>query len=234
MTGPDAEFAAVAERAEAALGHSFADRDLLRTALTHSSIADSPNYQRLEFLGDRVLSLVVATRLYETFPDEPEGLLNRRFTALVRQDTLAAVAHESELEELIIIEAGAELDGTRSAPAVLADVCEAAIGALFLDGGLAAATSFIERHWGRKLECAPLAAKDAKTALQEWAQHRGLSLPAYEVVERRGPDHDPEFEISVHLDGHPEQRGTARSKRAAEQAAAAAMLEAVGAADDLS
>lgn len=217
------------EHAERALGYRFADRDLLLAALTHGSIAGTLNYQRLEFLGDRVLALLIATRLYEVFPDEPEGLLNRRFTALVRGETLAEVAHEAGLDELMRLEAAAEQDGARQASAVLADVCEAVIGALYLDGGLSCAAEMIDRHWGRRLEDAPMAAKDAKTALQEWAQERSLGLPEYRVIGRTGPDHSPEFEVEVRVQGQSERRGRAGSKRGAEQEAAAAMLDAVDA-----
>ena len=220
------------ERAETALGHRFADRKLLLAALTHGSLSESVNYQRLEFLGDRVLALVIATRLYETFPDEPEGLLNRRFTALVRRETLADVAREAGLDALVRLEAAAEQDGARQTPALLADVCEAVLGALYLDGGLACATTLIDRHWTRRLETNEIAAKDAKTTLQEWAQGQGLGLPAYRMVERSGPDHDPEFVVEVRVSGLGKERGRAGSKRAAEQAAATALLAAAGSGAD--
>lgn len=220
------------EGAETTLGHRFADRNLLLAALTHGSLSESVNYQRLEFLGDRVLALVIATRLYEAFPDEPEGLLNRRFTALVRRETLAEVSHEAGLDELVRLETAAEQDGARRMPALLADVCEAVLGALYLDGGLASATALIDRHWTKRLETAEIAAKDAKTTLQEWAQGHGLGLPDYRMVGRSGPDHDPEFEVEVRVGGLGKERGRAGSKRAAEQAAAAALLAAAGAGTD--
>jgi len=216
------------ERAETALGHRFTDRKLLLAALTHGSLSENVNYQRLEFLGDRVLALVMATRLYETFPDEQEGLLNRRFTALVRRETLAEVAQEAGLDTLVRLETAAEQDGARRTPALLADVCEAVLGALYLDGGLDCAAAVINRHWAKRLATAEIAAKDAKTALQEWAQGNGLGLPAYRMVGRSGPDHDPEFEVEVRVSGLGKERGRAGSKRAAEQAAAAALLASAG------
>jgi len=217
------------DRAEQVLGHRFRDAGLLQTALTHSSAGEGSNYQRLEFLGDRVLALVIADRLYRAFPEEPEGGLNRRFTALVRAETLAEIAGEVGLAELVRAETGGAAKGEALPPAVLGDICESAIGALYLDGGLEAAAAFIHRHWAERLRAGPATAKDAKTALQEWAQARGLALPGYRVVAQHGPDHAPDFEVAVAVAGYGEIRGRGGSKRAAEQEAAAAMLEALGA-----
>lgn len=213
------------DRAQAVLGHRFSDPGLLQAALTHPSVAGPVNYQRLEFLGDRVLGLVIAAWLYESFPQEPEGKLNRRFSALVRREALAEVAGETGLDGLIRLEAGAESEGARKLPAVLADVCEAVIGALYLDAGLAAAEAFVTAHWAARLKAGPAVYKDAKTTLQEWAQGRRLPLPAYRVAERRGPDHSPEFVVAVSVEGVGEAQAAGTSKRLAEQAAAAAMLE---------
>jgi len=229
MSGASESADAVIEQGEGILGHRFGDPALLRMALTHSSTGERANYQRLEFLGDRVLGLVIADWLYRTYPEEPEGGLNRRFTALVRAETLAEISGETGLDRLIRADTGGESAGTTLTPAVLADVCEAAIGALYLDGGLAAASDFIERQWRPRLKAGPAMDKDAKTALQEWAQGRGLALPGYRVVAQHGPDHQPDFEVAVALSGYGEVQGRGPSKRAAEQAAAAAMLEAVGA-----
>ncbi len=216
---------ALAER----LGHAFADPGLLREALTHQSAvpnrgAAAASYQRLEFLGDRVLGLVVAELLLARFPDEPEGDLARRLAALVRRESLSVVAEELALGRFVIL-ARAEIEaGEDSNPALLADACEAVIGALYLDGGLGPARAFITRFWTPLLEAAPAPPQDAKTALQEWAQGRGLPLPGYREVEREGPDHEPLFHVEVAVEGQPPARGEGRSKRLAEKAAAAALL----------
>lgn len=207
-------------RAAGIEGLTIKDAGLLGLALTHPSVPGRPSYQRLEFLGDRVLGLIVATWLYEAFPEEPEGKLNRRFTALVRRETLASVARELDIGELVRVEAGAAAVGTHLAENVLADVCEALIGALYLDGGLAAAEAFVRRHWRERVKAGPKVYKDAKTALQEWAQGRGLPVPEYVILSRSGPDHDPEFEIEARIEGHPPARARGKSRREAEQAAA--------------
>ena len=220
---------ALAER----LGHDFSDPDLLREALTHQSAVPgrgkaSASYQRLEFLGDRVLGLVVAELLLARFPGEQEGDLARRLAALVRREALAVVANEIELGRHLIL-ARAEIEaGEDSNPALLADSCEAVIGALYLDGGLEPARAFITRLWTPLLEAAPAPPQDAKTALQEWAQGRGLPLPRYVEVERRGPDHEPVFGVEVTVEGQTPARGEGRSKRLAEQAAAGALLRRLG------
>ncbi|GER06365.1 ribonuclease 3 [Iodidimonas muriae] len=212
-------------RAQDLLGYGFDQPDLLAAALTHPSLGGAPNYQRLEFLGDRVLGLVISHWLYETYPDEAEGKLNRRFTALVRKETLAHIALALGLAPFIRLEAGAQAEGTHEAPGVLADICEAVIGAIYLDGGLAPAQHFIKTHWSASMKNGPQAYRDAKTALQEWAQGRGLPLPCYQLVGRTGPDHNPKFEIEVSV----KEAGTARahgpSKRQAEQQAATHLLE---------
>ena len=205
-------------------GHSFASSRLLQTALTHPSVASDAHYQRLEFLGDRVLGLVVARWLYERFPDEQEGKLNRRFTALVRQETLAEITVKTGIADHILLEQGAEQEGTRQAPAVLADICEAVIGALYLDGGLEVAERFIKTHWVGPLQAGPEVYRDAKTTLQEWAQGQGFPLPRYWTLNKTGPDHSPEFEIAVRVDGAGEASARGASKRSAEQGAAAKLL----------
>jgi ribonuclease III len=222
------------------LGHRFAEPELLREALTHPSAmaaaggrpgrrASAPpaqprGYERLEFLGDRVLGLVVAELLYEAFPQEDEGALAKRLAALARRDTLARVAIAAGLHQhLVLSRAEAEAGGGRN-PALLADACEAVIGALYLDGGLAVAERFIHRHWQPLMEAEAQPPQDAKTALQEWAQAAGLPLPVYETVRTEGPPHEPMFAIAVRVEGHPPTTATGRSKRAAEQAAAAALL----------
>ncbi len=238
----------------AALGHGFKDASLLHTALTHPSaisitrlrrgkkaaksagaksapadIAVSADNQRLEFLGDRVLGIVVSEMLFHAFPDEDEGALARRLAALVKQDSLDAVAREIHLGGYLVLSRGEEDGGGRENPATLADACEAVIGALYLDGGLETARSFVERYWRPKMDAEAKPPQDAKTALQEWAQAGGLALPRYTVVKSEGPPHDPVFEVSVSVAGQDPASARGRSKRAAEQAAARNLLDRVGA-----
>ena len=204
--------------------HQFSDPSLALAALTHPSLAGDYNYQRLEFLGDRVLGLCIADMVYHAFPDEAEGVMNRRLAALVRKEALAQVSVRVGLQPLIRLERGAESEGARDQPAVLADVCEAVIAALYLDGGLPAARAFVERALGDRLLQDPGADKDAKTALQEWAQQRQKGLPVYEIVDRRGPDHAPLFRVRVTVAGETPAEAEAASKRQGEQAAAGALL----------
>lgn len=206
------------------LGHRFARPGLVRTALTHASTGDA-SYERLEFLGDRVLGLIVADLLMAHFPDEAEGALARRHAALVRRETLAAVGRQLGLAAHLRLARGEAEGGGRDNPAILADVCEALIAALYLDGGLEAARRFVEPLWRPLLESADRPPQDAKTALQEWAQARSRPLPAYEVVERSGPDHDPLFTVRVSVEDEAPETATGRSKRLAEQAAAERLLE---------
>ncbi len=216
----------------ARLDHRFGRPRLLRQALTHASRLDrgrhGDSYERLEFLGDRVLSLVVAELLFHRFTDEREGDIARRHAALVKRETLAQVAAEVGLGDHLLLSAGEADAGGRDNPAILADVCEAVIAALYLDGGLAAARGFIERHWWPLIEAAPHPPLDPKTALQEWAQGRALPLPSYRETGREGPDHDPVFTIEVAVEGQPTSSGSGPSKRAAEQVAAAGLLRALG------
>lgn len=211
---------------EALLGYSFGQPALLDEALTHRSISGPGHvgYDRLEFLGDRVLALVVTDLLYHAFPSEDEGALAKRLVALVRQETLADVARAVGLGPHIRLSRGEVDGGGHRNEAILSDVVEALIAAIYLDGGMAPASAFIERHWRPRLEAEVEPPKDAKTTLQEWAQARGLALPAYEVLSQRGPDHAPEFEIQVSVGGQPPQIASGKSKRAAEQEAAALML----------
>jgi ribonuclease-3 len=212
------------------LGHDFADPRLLREALTHPSTGPHQRgealhgYERLEFLGDRVLGLVIAEWLLERFPAEPEGSLARRFSALVRGETLGEVAHEAGLGPHLVLSPSEEAAGGRENPAILADVCEALIAALYLDGGLKAARRFIRGAFAGVLEGAVHPPQEPKTVLQEWAQARGLALPRYEVVARSGPDHDPVFSVRVEIEGLEGAVGEGASKRLAEKAAAAAFL----------
>jgi len=188
----------------------------------------SADNQRLEFLGDRVLGIAVAEMLFRAFPEEDEGALARRLAALVRQDSLDAVAREIGLGRYLVISKGEEEGGGRDNPAMLADACEALIGAIYLDGGLEVARTFVETHWRPKMDAEAKPPQDAKTALQEWAQAAGLALPLYTVVKSEGPPHDPVFEVAVTVAGQQPESARGRSKRAAEQAAARRLLDRVG------
>jgi len=214
-------------RLERRIGHEFADRNLLKRALTHSSATDSRaggSYQQLEFLGDRVLALAVADMLLAAFPKATEGELARRLTALVRNETCVAVARELDLGAATHLGGGEAQSGGRTKAAILGDVCEALIGALYLDGGLKPAREFIERHWRARMLDGGAARPDAKTALQEWAQGRGLSTPGYAIVRRSGPEHAPRFVCEVKVEGLKPATGEGGSRREAEQKAAGALL----------
>ncbi len=217
----------------ARLGHDFARCDLLAEALTHPSAASRRHhsYERLEFLGDRVLGLVVADMLIGAFPGAPEGDLALRHAALVRREALSAVAGEIGLGDHLRLAPGEAEAGIRDNAAIQADAMEAVIAALYLDGGLEAARRFIARYWARPMAEATHPPRDAKTALQEWAQGRGLPLPHYWEQARSGPPHGPTFTVEVRLAGKRPVRATGASKRAAEQAAAEEMLRCLGAAE---
>jgi ribonuclease-3 len=216
------------------LGHDFARPDLLDEALTHRSAAavgdkrrarnrGPLNYERLEFLGDRVLGLIVAEMLLASYPGESEGALARRLAELVRKESLAAVAQDIDLAAAIRLPIGEGANAN-----ILADVCEAVIAALYLDGGLETARGFVERHWRPRMNSAATPPKDPKTALQEWAQRRSTTLPVYRIVSTDGPPHQPLFTIEVEVAGHPPVRASGASKRLAEAAAAAGLLEHIG------
>jgi ribonuclease-3 len=208
------------------IGHSFADRDLLVLALTHvSAVAASrrPTYQRLEFLGDRVLGLGVAEMLYLAFPDAEEGELSRRLADLVRKESCAEVALGWGVPAHVRLGEGQRrADAVKTA--ILGDICESLIGAVHLDGGYAAARLVVRRAFEPLMHAPRRPLRDPKTTLQEWAQARGLAIPAYRQAARRGPDHAPEFLIEVSVDGFRAAAASGSSKRLAEQAAAAAFL----------
>lgn len=211
------------------LGHEFAELELLGRALTHSSLSDAginrlSSNERLEFLGDRVLGLIVAEMLLRRFPEEPEGDISRRHAAMVRQETLVRVAEKLNIAPHIAMSLGEERSGGRKNPALLADTMEAMIAALYEDGGLEAARRFIDIHWPPMIDETPEPPIDAKTSLQEWAQGRGLPLPVYSEVNRDGPPHDPVFTVEATVKGYPGAQATGRSKRAAEQVAAENLL----------
>lgn len=215
------------------LKYKFADPDLAGIALTHRSAAGrgEPTYERLEFLGDRVLALVIADLLFEHFPQEEEGALAKRLVALVRKETLAEIAMKLNLGPLIVLSKGEEDAGGRENPAILADVCESLIGAIYRDGGLEAARAFIMRHWHELMTSERKPPKDAKTCLQEWAQGRGFALPEYRTIGRSGPDHAPRFTIEVRVEDFPPEQAEGATKRVAEQAAAEMLLKSLGVAD---
>ena len=214
---------------EERIGHRFKDKVLFDSALSHiSALKGARNragsYQRLEFLGDHVLGLVISDMLYRAFPKADEGELSRRLADLVRKETCAEIARSIDLGAAIRLGASEANAGGRTRPAILADVCEALIGAVYLDGGFTAAEALIGRLWDARMRTTAQPLRDPKTVLQEWAQARGLPTPAYREVARSGPDHDPEFRVAVHLPKLAPAEGSGRSKRAAEQAAAAAMM----------
>ncbi|CCQ73575.1 ribonuclease III [Magnetospira sp. QH-2] len=210
---------------EKAIGHRFSDSALLERALTHSSlISGIGSNERLEFLGDRVLGLGVAELLYQRFPDEEEGPLARRFAAVVSQPALADVARLLNLGRHLNLARSEEDGGGRDNPALLSDACEALIAALYLDGGMEVALTFVRRLWAPLIDADLSPPKDAKTALQEWAQGRGKSLPQYREVGRDGPSHAPVFTMEACVEGLGQARANGTSKRAAEQAAAVLLL----------
>ena len=185
---------------------------------------DVHSNQRLEFLGDRVLGLVVAEMLHTQYPGESEGELARRFSALVRREALECIARDLHFGDYLILAKGEEDSGGRENSANLADACEAVIAAIFIDGGYDAAASFIRRYWAAPMTGEKSPPRDAKSALQEWAQAADRSLPIYSVTNRLGPDHAPWFTVEVEISGELTRRGQGANKRAAEQAAAEALL----------
>jgi ribonuclease-3 len=220
------ELVAFSER----LGHDFADPDLLRRALTHSSLSSPtrPDNQRLEFLGDRVLGLVMAEALLAHDTQAREGQLAPRFNALVRKETCADVAREVGLGEVLRLGKSEMATGGRRKQALLGDAMEAVIAAVYLDAGFDTAREVILRLWGARLMAVETDARDAKTALQEWAQARGLAPPSYVEIARTGPDHAPTFTVEARLDTGETARAEARVKRQAEQSAAQQLLERLG------
>ncbi|AEI95361.1 ribonuclease III [Roseobacter litoralis] len=208
------------------LGHQFNQPSLLAQAVTHASMstANRGDNQRMEFLGDRVLGLVMAEALLGLDNDATEGQLAPRFNALVRKETCADVAREIDLGAVLRLGRSEMLSGGRRKQALLGDAIEAVIAAVYQDAGFDAARALILRLWGDRVHEVEEDARDAKTALQEWAQARGLQPPHYEEVHRKGPDHAPIFTISVQLSTGETDQATAGSKRQAEQAAAQALL----------
>ncbi|MGL1920108.1 MAG: ribonuclease III [Hyphomicrobiales bacterium] len=220
---------------ETKISYKFKDVSLLSQAVTHSSSffngrpkKDNPNsqkhYERLEFLGDRVLGLVISEYLMDTFPNEDEGELNLRFAQLVRKESCTLVATKLDLSEFVILGANETKSGLNQNPTILGDVCEALIAALFLDGGMEIAKPFILKNWAPQLKSNISHKQDAKTALQEWAQKLKLALPEYIVSEISGPAHEPTFTIEVNVENHKSYTASGQSKRIAEQKAATEFL----------
>lgn len=218
---------------EAAIGHRFTDSALLLRALTHMSAPQGApdrqaHYQRLEFLGDRVLGVAVADLIYRAFPADSEGDLSRRLGHLVRRETCAEVALAWDVGRHLRLGSAENAAGLRGKPAILADVCEALIAAVYLDAGFEAARAVVERAFGPKMTEPGRATRDAKTELQEWALGRGLPVPLYREMARSGPDHAPHFRIGAVVEGFEPVAGEGPSKRQAEQAAADAFLRLAG------
>lgn len=214
---------------EAATGHTFADRALLRLALTHVSALKaqdrrSASYQRLEFLGDHVLGFVVSAMLYRTFPDAEEGELSRRLADLVRKETCADVGLQIGLQDAIRVGGVSGRTAEKLRLSVLGDICEALIGAIYIDAGHDAVEAFIQRFWTPRLDKPANSLRDPKTMLQEWAQGQGLPPPSYQEMARSGPHHRPEFRVRVEVRGVAPADGVGASKRAAEKIAAHEML----------
>jgi len=220
------------------IGYKFADKPMLERALTHiSALSGGPqkrseSYQRLEFLGDHVLGLVISDMLYRAFPKANEGELSRRLADLVRKETCAEVAKAMDLGPALKLGNSESHAGGRLRATILADACEGLVGAVFVDGGYKAAETLISKYWKDRMLKPMRPLRDPKTMLQEWAQGRGLPTPAYREVSRTGPHHDPKLRVAVVLPDRPPAEGMGASKRAAEQAAAAAMLTRVGVAVD--
>ena len=202
------------------MGHAFADETLLRRALTHASADSQGSNERLEFLGDRVLGLIAAEKLHALYPDDSEGALALKFNALVRREACSKAVEAAGLADHIILASAEAGSGGRRKTAILAGACEAVIAALYLDGGLEAARTFVERYWTEAFAALGADMRDPKTVLQEWAQSgKHPSAPLYRLVGREGPDHAPRFDVEAR-GGEEAALGSGGSKRDAEQVAA--------------
>jgi ribonuclease-3 len=220
--------AAIAEL-EARIGHVFADRDLLEQALTHASVGKGAqkvsDNERMEFLGDRVLNLIVAEHIVQALPEAAEGELSKLMSRLVNYHACAEAARAAGLPDALRVDASATKVGARDNDRVLGDACEALIAALYREGGLDAARRFITSFWADKFAHLDAPVRDPKTMLQEWAMARGLPLPDYVLLKQEGPSHAPKFTIEVRLPGVEPQAATAGAKRDAEKQAAQKMLD---------
>lgn len=218
-----AELSAFCDR----IGYRFQQPELLVRALTHGSLSSTtrPDNQRLEFLGDRVLGLVMAEALLDADVEATEGVLAPRYNALVRKETCADVARDIDLGAVLKLGKSEMVSGGRRKEALLGDGMEALIAAVYRDGSFSAARDLILRLWGKRIYEVEEDARDPKTALQEFVQARGETTPIYEIIKREGPDHAPEFTITVTLASGERAEAKAGAKRQAEQAAAKALLE---------
>ncbi|MEM6650118.1 MAG: ribonuclease III [Pseudomonadota bacterium] len=213
---------------EDALGHQFQNRSLFERALTHASVSGQGtgirDLERLEFLGDRVLGLMTAEALWRTYPDMTEGELAPRLNAMVRKETCAQAAEFWQVGPALRLSIGEDRTGGRKKAAILGDVCEALLGALYIDGGLPAAKEAFNRFWGDRLDILVAQHEDAKTTLQEWAQRQGYGTPRYEDIHRSGPDHAPAFTVEVILNKLNAEQAIGTSKRDAQMKAAEKIL----------
>lgn len=216
-----------AEHLETIIQYSFHNKALLQNALSHSSAGKEKSYERLEFLGDRVLGLVVAEILYKKFPNEPEGDLAKRLASLVQGEWLAKIANDINLGDYIDFSEAERNAGGHENAHILADVVEAVIGAMYLDTGLEPCKQFIESFWGDSFYSKKKPPQHPKTLLQEWLQGKGLPLPSYKIVRQDGPDHAPLFDIELIVKGYPPVIAQGRSRQDAEKAAAKAFMDSV-------
>lgn len=212
---------------EKVIGYKFTDQHLLERALTHSSTNDDYNYQRLEFLGDRVLGLVMAHALFEEFRGENEGGLAKRHTVLVQGTTCAIIGQTHNIGDYIIFSSSERDAGGHMNENIIADVVESLLAAIYIDGGYDAAKNVILQLWGDNIKTLETAPQDAKTELQEWVQARGLALPHYEVIDKSGPDHAPIFIVQVNVDGADPVTAEGSSRRQTEKLAAQKILKIV-------
>ena len=211
------------QKLEKNIGHSFADRNILHQALCHSSYTGAKaSYERLEFLGDRVLGLLLADHFYTAFPDDDEGALSLRLHGEARMSTLADVARALNLADYIQSQAGLDIAGNDG---VMADVVESIMAAIYLDAGLDAAKTFLKRHWPLNSNTVSRHEKDPKSRLQEWSLQRGLGLPQYRQVSKIGPDHAPQMTYEVKIEGYDAISAKAGSRKIAEQTAAAILMK---------
>ncbi|MCB1840977.1 MAG: ribonuclease III [Alphaproteobacteria bacterium] len=202
------------------IGYTFQDQKLLQSALTHSSAKKKNNYERLEFLGDRVLGLIIAELLYQRFPEEPEGDLARRQASLVQGETVARISTGIALADFMILSDAERGSGGMENDNILSDVYEALLGAMYLDGGLEPCRKLISEQWADVLDLMIRPPMHPKTEVQEWAQGRGLPLPLYEIIEQSGPDHAPSFKIGLSVQGFKPVQAKGRSRQDAEKEAA--------------
>lgn len=213
---------------ESRIGHTFVNRSLITDALTHSSTGSATNYERLEFLGDRVLGLIVSELLFEKFPEEAEGGLAKRLSALVQGQFLAKIAKEIQLGEYVSFSDSERGAGGAENVNILSDVFESLIGALYLDAGFDKCSKLIEELLGNHIYDMAAPPQHPKTALQEWAQSKGLSLPSYEIAGQSGPDHMPVFDVVLRVEGYDELTVQGRSRQEAEKKAARTFLTNIG------